>query len=383
VRLAAVATAPALHMDGADALRSLQDAVSAPPRAHPKPLSGEAARVGVPAVTPRIASLLGWGIALALALRFFGAFQTVLLAALAAAALAGALRPLRDRAPLRPELAGVGVGLLPALLLFAVVGGLVWAAGSQIQGEVRSLPEIRTLIDQRLDAAAASIGIESAPTVDALLQRAAGWVDAANVASAVNAISGGLVALVLVGFGTIFLLSERTPVWTGRVVDTLWPRRAAAIRREAAALDEGLRHWVVGTLASMAVIGVVAAFGYWVIGLRTPLVLGLLSGVAEIVPTLGPAIAGLLALGVAATQGSGMVLAVAVLYGVLQLLESYVVVPLVMKRAVRLPALVVLLSAVFWAKIFGVAGLLLAIPLDLLVIALARVLLAEPEIAAR
>ena len=82
---------------------------------------------------------------------------------------------------------------------------------------------------------------------------------------------------------------------------------------------------------------------------------------------------------VAATQGSDTVLKVVLVWLVVQTLESYVVTPLVMKKAVAVPPLVTLFSVVFWGKLFGVAGLLLAIPLDLVIWSFARHLLSRED----
>ena len=53
------------------------------------------------------------------------------------------------------------------------------------------------------------------------------------------------------------------------------------------------------------------------------------------------------------------------MYGGIQLIESWVLLPLMMKRAVRIPPLVTLFMIVLWARLFGVPGLILAIPIDL------------------
>ena len=126
-----------------------------------------------------------------------------------------------------------------------------------------------------------------------------------------------------------------------------------------------LRWWVIGTLFSMAVVGVAAWIGYMVVGLEFAIPLALLAGVAEIVPTVGPAAAFLVALLFAATQGTGTLIGVTVVYIIIQLIESYVLVPLVMKKAVKVPPVVTLFTVVLWGKVFGAAGLFLAIPINL------------------
>ena len=88
-------------------------------------------------------------------------------------------------------------------------------------------------------------------------------------------------------------------------------------------------------------------------------------GLAELVPTLGPIAAFALALLVAFAQGTSEVIGVTVVYAVIQLLESYVLLPLVMRGAVRIPPVVTLFTVVLWGTIFGFAGFILAVPIDL------------------
>jgi predicted PurR-regulated permease PerM len=199
-----------------------------------------------------------------------------------------------------------------------------------------------------------------------------------GVARAAGAVANGIVALVLVLFGTMFLLGERERTLLGPVLRLLPSRRRAQVEAAVLSLPHKLRWWTLGTLFTMTVTGAASAAGFQLVGLRFALPLGLLAGLSEIVPTFGPTTVFLVALLVAATEGSAMVVKVLVVWAIVQTLESYVLTPLVMKRAVRVPPLVTLFSVIFWGKVFGFFGLLLAIPLDLVVWAFASHLLGEP-----
>lgn len=324
-----------------------------------------------------IRRLLGWAVVLTLALWFFGPVSTVLLALLGAGALASALVPLRDRLPFG-RASGVVAGLVPPLVLVLVVGGLGLLAASQIHVERQSWQSVVDSVNGKLAQWSSSLGVESAPTVQSLAERATTWFGASDLATVVGGLFGGLVTLVLIGFGTIFLLAEDTAGWTRRPLRWLLPQRHEAVRDGVRDLSVQLRHWVVGTLVSMAVAGSAAGLAFWLIGLRLPLTLGLIAGLSEIVPTLGPVAAFALAAVVAATQDWNTLLGVSIAYCAIQLLESYVLVPLVMKRAVRMPALVTLFTVVLWGKVFGLGGLLLAIPIDLAIVHLLPALRGSP-----
>src|SRR5690606_10025174 len=125
--------------------------------------------------------------------------------------------------------------------------------------------------------------------------------------------------------------------------------------------------WLGGTLAAMTVVGIGTWIGYGVVGLRSAGPVAILAGLAEIVPNFGPLFAFLVALLFAAAQGKGVVIGVIIVYVILQGLESYVLQPLVMRRAVHMPPVVTLFTIVFWSMVFGAAGLVLAIPINLVI----------------
>jgi predicted PurR-regulated permease PerM len=144
-------------------------------------------------------------------------------------------------------------------------------------------------------------------------------------------------------------------------------RRQSAALAMLCDLEPKLRWWLIGTMISMMAVGVLSWLGFMAIGLRFAATLAILMALAEIVPNIGPAVGFLIALMVALAQGKGQVFGVIGVWCVIQVAESYVLQPLIMKRAVKVPPVVTLFTVVLWGKVLGVGGLLLAIPIDLVV----------------
>lgn len=105
--------------------------------------------------------------------------------------------------------------------------------------------------------------------------------------------------------------------------------------------------------------------------------MAILAGISELVPTIGPLLAFAVALAVAATQGATRVLWLGGLHVFVHILESYILIPLVYKEAVRVPPIVTLFTVVLWGEIFGIGGLLLAIPINLFLWTMAEHFIAE------
>jgi predicted PurR-regulated permease PerM len=99
------------------------------------------------------------------------------------------------------------------------------------------------------------------------------------------------------------------------------------------------------------------------LGVRFPLVIAMAAFVFELVPMVGPVLAGLLALSIAAFQGFPLVLYVLIFYVVLQLVESNVLGPRISGHAVGLHPVASILALVVGADLFGLWGAIMAVPL--------------------
>jgi predicted PurR-regulated permease PerM len=129
-------------------------------------------------------------------------------------------------------------------------------------------------------------------------------------------------------------------------------------------LGRTLGGWVRGTLVAMLLIGVFTALGLALLGVPYALLLGLLAGLLELIPYLGPWISGAVAVVVALVAVDPIkALEVVGLFFIVQLAEGNLVQPLVMSWAVRIDPLLVLVSVTLGAQVLGVVGALLAVPI--------------------
>ena len=137
------------------------------------------------------------------------------------------------------------------------------------------------------------------------------------------------------------------------------PRALDTWRRIEARLGGFLR----GQGMAMLFIGVASAAGYAQIGLPNVLALAVLAGLLEVIPWVGPTLAGVPALIVAIPLGASAIMQVLALATVLQLVESNVLIPRIMERAVGVSALIGLLATMAFGALYGIAGVFIAIPM--------------------
>jgi predicted PurR-regulated permease PerM len=172
----------------------------------------------------------------------------------------------------------------------------------------------------------------------------------------------------------------RTPaVYTDGLVALVPPWRRPLARSILADLRTTLRAWVVGQIVAMILLAALTTLGLWALGIPYFLAFGVFAGVAAIVPffgvlfsTLLPALFALGALGLGKALG-----ATAVGVGV-HLIEANFVAPVVMERQVNIPPVVTIAGVLLIGKLFGLAGLVIAVPILASIMVLIRhVLLGE------
>ena len=135
---------------------------------------------------------------------------------------------------------------------------------------------------------------------------------------------------------------------------------------------ETLRHFLLGLFASAAIIGGCSAFGLAIIGVPMPILLGLMAGVLTFIPNIGPIVSVVPPALLALLDSPRTALWVLVLYAGLQFLESYIVTPMIQRRAIALPPAMLILAQVLLGVLGGILGVALAAPLTALSLVVIR-----------
>lgn len=162
---------------------------------------------------------------------------------------------------------------------------------------------------------------------------------------------------------TIMLLVQ--PVSYRKVFVSLFPQFYR--RRVEGILDEcevSLGKWVIGASISMFAVALMSTVGLRALNIPYPLAQGVLAGLLNFVPNLGPTLSVILPMGLALLDDPWKPLLVLILYFVIQQIESSLLTPYIMAQQVSLLPALTLLAQVFFASAFGFLGLLLALPLS-------------------
>lgn len=150
--------------------------------------------------------------------------------------------------------------------------------------------------------------------------------------------------------------------------------RAASILEE---LSTNIGGYTRGVVVNMLVIATLTSIALTILGVPYALLLGILAGLFEVLPFIGPWISGAIAALVAlATAGPLKVVEVVIAFEIIQVVEGNTLVPLVMSRAAKLNPLVVIVAVVIGGSVLGIGGAALAVPVAVVVQALILRLLA-------
>jgi predicted PurR-regulated permease PerM len=127
----------------------------------------------------------------------------------------------------------------------------------------------------------------------------------------------------------------------------------------------------------MVIVGLITGVGLWLLEIPLALSLGLIAGLLEFVPFVGPILSAIPAILVAFTQDGMAPLYVVLLYLAVQQIEGNALMPLIQRWAVSLPPALGLIGVVVFGLLFGVLGVLFATPLMVVVMVLTQKLYVE------
>lgn len=147
--------------------------------------------------------------------------------------------------------------------------------------------------------------------------------------------------------------------------------------RALMAAGAALKKWLTGQAIAMLAVGVLTSLGLWLVGVPLAIPLGILSGLLDFVPFIGPLVAAVPGLLVAFTQGEDVALYALLVYLGVQFVEGNIILPLAQKWAVSLPPVISLLGIVAFGLVFGPMGVLFAMPLTVVLVVLVQKLYVE------
>lgn len=254
--------------------------------------------------------------------------------------------------------------LTGAILVFGFIYFLLPSLFAQVQSVVQQLPTIVETIptgepDTVTNSFTKNLSLDS--ILVTLQQSSMSFFDSST--AVFNAIFGGLVSFALIVVISFYLavqddgvanfLRVVTPRSYESYVINLWHRTQKKIGA-----------WLQGQLILSVIVGTLSFIGLLILGVPNALLLAIIAAVFELIPLFGAILAAIPAIAVGFIDGGlHLGLIVAAVYFVIQQLENHVFHPIVVKKVVGVPALVVIIAIVVGGQLGGFLGIILAVPL--------------------
>lgn len=308
-------------------------------------------------------ALLLWQIASVVLLLFLGILVAIILGALS--------DQLSARTPIPRSVALVIVGVAP----FVLVGLGVWAFEPQITEQSKEIAgQFQKTVEQIRQHPWGQRIIAQAPSPGQILEQSTGVFS--QVTGAASRFFDAAASVLIVVFLSIYLAAN--PGLYARGLIELFPENQRQRMGEALNITRrALLWWLLAQMVSMLIIGILVWLGLMLLGVPLAPVLGLIAGLSEFVPIVGPIVSAVPAVLVAFVQGPTQALYVVLLYVGIQQVESYLVTPLVQEQGTSLPPALTLLATIVFGILFGPLGIIVATPLMVVVFVLTKLLYVE------
>lgn len=173
---------------------------------------------------------------------------------------------------------------------------------------------------------------------------------------------GAVMNIAIVVFVGLYLAAAPTMYRDGFV--RLFPhKRRERVTEILNQIGSTLWSWLLGRFASMAITGIGTGIGLAILGVPMPVILGGLTGLLTFIPNIGPAIGLAISLLVALPEGGTTAGLVVVVFLVFQLLESYLITPLIQHHQVSIPPAVLIIWQVLLGVLVGFLGVTVSTPI--------------------
>ncbi len=260
-------------------------------------------------------------------------------------------------APRLAEQAGLFIEGVPELL-------------SQIEEAVVQTPIGRALLEQLPTPNGEAVPGDVLPPQEMLPQ----------IVSTFSTTAGALLGFSAYGLFILFVglfLAVQPGLYREGLIKLVPQNSRRRAREVMTATVDTLRFWLLGRFISMAAVGVMVTLGLWALGMPLALLLGFLAFLLDFIPNIGPFVAAAPAVLLAFIESPTQALWVALLYFVVQQIESYMITPIVQQKAVHLPPALTIIAVLVIGLMFGILGVIVATPLMAVVLVLAKMLYVE------
>ncbi|MCC7207783.1 MAG: AI-2E family transporter [Anaerolineae bacterium] len=277
---------------------------------------------------------------------------------------------------------------LVALLVLSVVAGLIIGpqAADQFSELGTALPEALRRIENELRRYSWGQALaEQIPTLDQIGQQLASSLNAttfARITGVFSTVLGVLSTVIVALFLIIFFILE-PDTYIGNILHLVPLEQRERVHDTLRATATTLRKWLLTRVLSMLLVGALTSGGLAALGMPLTLSLGIIAAIGAFIPTFGPILALIPAVLVALLQSPQDTLWVVALYTAVQMIDNYLVAPILERSMLYLPPAYIITAQLVLGVLAGPFGLVLAAPIAAALVIVVRKLYVEDVLGDR
>lgn len=217
-------------------------------------------------------------------------------------------------------------------------------------------------------------GIDFMTVKDNIMNTASNYLNnvMTTMPSSIMSFMGSLVSsMVTISFGLvigIYMLLDFDSI-NGHLIELLPEKNRFEASLLITNISSEVRKSVNGTLLVALMVFICDSIGFWIIGLQAPILFGLLCGITDLIPYVGPYIGGAIAVLIGFSQSPLIGFLALIVAIIVQLVENNILQPIVMSKAMKLHPVTIIVGLLIFGHFFGIVGMILCTPC----IALAKV----------
>ena len=268
---------------------------------------------------------------------------------------------------------------LVVLLLAAIIGLGSWAMAPQISEQSSQLAKEVPAAIERLQSE-----VERHPLMQRVVDELPAPEEAMKQLGSMMPNAGLLFGGVLGALGNVVIIifvgiyfAAAPGVYTGGFIRLIPQAKRGRARQVLDEMGDSLASWLLGKAVSMLIVGSATAIGLSLLGVPLALILGIIAGLLDFIPYIGPIMAGVPAVLLALSISPDLALYALLLFAAINMLEGYVLQPMIEARAIELPPALVIVMQLIFGTLFGFAGVALATPLAAVLSVLVKMLYIE------
>lgn len=180
--------------------------------------------------------------------------------------------------------------------------------------------------------------------------------------SAIFTFASTVIELIVVPFITFYMMKKGN-AFANQFAEFFPERYHAHIKSLFKEIHFVLKAYIHGQLLLSVLMAFLVFLGMWIMDIPYPLVIGLLAGVVEMVPVIGPIIGAVPPILLGLLQGSGVMVQVMVFYVIVQQLDSHFIMPKLMGSIIEVHPVAIIAGVLIGGSLHGVVGMMVSVPI--------------------